>query len=103
MNPEIAARLKSLDIWVMAEGAYYCLFVRDGCLAMVPRSEDFAGFSTAGSTGMSLDEGLAYLVWREEKPFLVGQGFEVPASPEQVASIRRFSADLQTALGLAGA
>lgn len=103
MNPEISARLKSLDIWVMAEGTYYCLFVRDGCLAMVPRTEDFTGFGATGSAGLSLDEGLAYLVWREEAPFLVGQGFEVPAEPEQVDRIRQFSADLQTALGLADA
>lgn len=87
----------------MAQGTYYCLFVRDGCLGMVPRSEDFTGFLANGSTGLSLDEGLGYLVWREEQPFLVGQGFEVPASPEQLERIKQFSADLQTALGLAGA
>lgn len=101
MNPEISARLISLNIAVMAEGSYYCLFVRDGCLAMVPRTEDFQGFESIGSTGMSLDEGLAYLVWRNELPFLAGQGFEVAADPAQVEQIRQFSADLKTALGLA--
>jgi hypothetical protein len=103
VNPEISARLKSLDIWVMAEGTYYCLFVRDGCLGMVPRSEGFTGFAANGSTGLSLDEGLGYLVWREDKPFFVGQGFEVQAEPEQVIRVRQFTADLQEALGLADA
>ena len=103
MNPEISARLESLNIRLMAEGAGYCMFVRDGCLGMAPRIANSAGFSGIGSTGMALDRGLAYLVWREETPFLVGRGFEEPASPEQVDLIRRFSADLQSALGLAGA
>ena len=84
----------------MAEGTYFCLFIRDGCLGMVPRTEDFTAFDNTGSTGMSLDQGLAYLVWREERPFLVGHGFEVPAEPHQVEQITQFSADLKTALGL---
>ena len=102
MNPEISARLEGFHIRVMAEGDGYCMFVRDGCLGMAPRTADSAGFSGIGSTGMALDQGLAYLVWREGMPFLVGRGFELPASPEQVALIRRFSTDLQSALGVAG-
>jgi len=101
VNPEISARLKSLDITVMSQGTYFCLFVRDGCLAMVPRSEDFQGFESLGSTGLALDQGLAYLVWRDEQPFLVGQGFEVVAESAQMEQIRQFSADLKIALGLA--
>ena len=85
----------------MAEGTYFCVFVRDGCLAMVPRTEDMQGFEAIGSTGLSLDQGLAYLVWRNEAAFLVGQGFEVAAAVEQIDHIRQFSADLKTALGLA--
>ena len=101
MNPEIIARLKTLDIAIMSEGTYFCLFVRDGCLAMAPRSQDFQGFEDIGSAGLSLDEGLGYLVWRGELPFLVGQGFEIRAEPEQVERIRLFATDLKTALGLA--
>jgi hypothetical protein len=100
VNPEISARLTSLNIYVMAEGTYFCLFVRDGCLGMVLRTEDFKGFEKIGSTGVQLDEGLAYLVWRDEIPLLVGKGFEVPALPEQVEQIRQFSTDLKTALGI---
>ena len=100
MNSEISARLQSLDIAVMSQGTYFCLFVRDGCLAMVPRTEDFQGFENIGSTGLALDQGLAYLVWRDEQPFLVGQGFEVAAESAQLEQIRHFSTDLKTALGL---
>ena len=83
----------------MAEGAFYCLFVRDGCIGMVPRSEDFSGFAACGSTGLSLDEGLGYLVWHEDQPFFKGQGFEIPALPAQVVQVRQFTTDLEEALG----
>ena len=100
MTTEITARLEESRIWIMAEGVYFCVFVRDGCVAMVPRTENLQGFATGGSTGMSTDKGLAYLVWREEKPMLVGHSFELPAEPDQVERIQQFSADLKTALGL---
>ena len=100
MTTEISDRLKSLNIAIMAEGTYFCLFVRDGCLGMVPRTEDLTGFADIGSSGLSLDEGLAYLVWRDQTPFLVGQGFEVLADTAQVEQITQFSNDLKSALGL---
>ena len=99
MNAEIAARLASAEIWIMTEGMYFSVFVRDGCLAMVPR-DDFLGFTSIGSTGLATDDGLLYLVWREEKAMLVGHAVERPAKPEQVERILRFSADLKAALGL---
>ena len=100
MSPQISDRLKSLDIWVMANGSYFCVFVRDGCVAMVPRSDDFQGFAGIGSSGLSTDDGLLYLVWRDETPMLVGHTVERAAEPEQVEKILRFSADLKSALGL---
>jgi hypothetical protein len=100
VTTEISDRLKTLNIAIMAEGTYFCLFVRDGCLGMVPRNEDMTGFADIGSSGVSLDQGLAYLVWRDESPFLVGQGFELPAEPAQVEQINQFSTDLKSALGL---
>ena len=100
MNAQIAGRLKSLDIWIMADGTYFCVFVRDGCVAMVPRSEDLEGFAGIGSSGLSTDDGLLYLVWRDQVPMLVGHTVERPAEAEQVEKILRFSADLKSALGL---
>jgi len=84
----------------MAEGARFCAFGRDGCVAMVARSAGQQGFAGIGSSGLALDQGLGYLVWRDEKPLLVGHGFEAPARPDQVAAIQRFSSDLKSALGL---
>ena len=89
-----------LNISVMSEGTHFCLFVRDGCLAMVPRSADPPGFGAIGSSGLSTDQGLLYLVWHEEQPMLVGRGVEIPAEPEQVEKIQSFSAELKAALGV---
>ena len=83
----------------MSEGPRFCLFGRDGCLAVVSRECGVLG--GIGSTGLALDWGLAYLVWREQRPLLVAQNFEIPAEPEQVEKILRFSADLRVALELA--
>jgi hypothetical protein len=96
--PEITARLKQLDIWVMSEGMFFDIFVRDGCLAMVQMAG--GAFMGMGSTGISTDDGLLFLVWRDEQPLLVGHGVEIPALPEQVERMLRFSADLKMALGL---
>jgi hypothetical protein len=44
------------------------------------------------------DRGLAYLVWRDGQAFLAGKGFELAATDEQVAAVRRFSKDLKAVL-----
>ncbi len=100
MNAETAARLKSFHIQTMTEGMYFSVFFRDGCLAMVPLSDDGMGYAGIGSSGLSTDDGLMYLVWREQRPMLVGNSVERPALPEQVELILHFSADLKAALGL---
>ncbi len=100
MTAEIAARLKALAIQTMTEGMYFSVFFREGCLAMVPLAEDGMGYASIGSSGLSMDEGLCYLVYRDDVPMLVGHTVEVRALPEQVEKILRFSADLKAALGL---
>jgi hypothetical protein len=47
---------------------------------------------------MMTEQGLAYLVWRDGLPYLAAKGGETPATPEQVETIRKFSADLKSAL-----
>ena len=45
------------------------------------------------------DSGLAYLMWREEGPRLVGKGIDTPAAPEQVEAVKRFAGpDYQVAV-----
>jgi hypothetical protein len=99
VTPEITARLESFEIIVKAKGQNFCLFVRRGCLAMVPWESGV--FTGSGSTGLSLDQGLGYLVLRDGQHFLVGNEFEVLAEPAQIEEIHQFSADLKTSLGLA--
>ena len=100
LKPEILERLGRHEIRVMAQGEHFCVFVRDNCLAMVPCEEGM--FLDQGSTGLSMDCGLGYLVVREGQPLLVGNTFEIPAEPDQVARIQQFSADVKVALGFAG-
>ena len=65
---------------------------------MVPWDQET--FSDIGSTGLSLDQGLGYLVLRDGQHLLTGNDFEIPAEPGQVEKIQQFSADLKAALGL---
>jgi hypothetical protein len=99
VKPEVIERLNLSDIRVMAKGQHFCVFVRDGCVAMAPWDQET--FNGIGSSGLSLDRGLAYLLWRDGQHLLAGNDFEVPAEPGQVEKILRFSADLKLALGLA--
>jgi hypothetical protein len=97
---EIAARLDSLEISTLSEGPHFSIFFREGCLAMAPSQEAGGGYAGIGSSGLLTDQGLLYLVYREQAPMLVGHSVEIPALPEQVDKILRFSADLKAALGL---
>jgi hypothetical protein len=98
VKPEVIERLNLCEIRVMAKGQNFCVFVREGCLAMVPWDQET--FSDIGSTGLSLDQGLGYLVLRDGQHLLAGNDFEIPAEPGQVEKILQFSADLKSALGL---
>ena len=98
MTPGIASRLAAAGISLMAEAKAYTIFVRGDCLALVQRND--SGFCSLGGSGMMTDSGLAYLVWREGRPLLVGKQAEREADAGQVERIRQFSGDLKSALGL---
>jgi len=72
----------------IAEAKEYVLYGRGACVAMVRGS-------SIGSSGYMTEKGIAYLVWRDGRPWLVSKGSEVPATPEQVGEIRKFSEDLK--------
>ena len=96
MNAETVSRLQNLEIAWFATEKGYTMFTRANCAAI--GHEQASGFSI-GSSGMMTESGFAYLVWREEKAYLVAHGgAETPAGPEQVESVRRFSSDLKRAL-----
>ena len=98
MTPAIAARLKERDILLAAEAREYCMFVRGNCVALAQSAGE--RFTSLGSSGMMTANGLSYLIWRNGEVWLAAHGGEVAADAEQVEAIRRFSADLEMALGL---
>lgn len=81
---------------IPAEISTHFLFARDGFAALVERRDDSLG--NIGSSGLMTERGLAVLVWRGPKAFFVARGFEQEATPEQVAQLRAFAADLRNAL-----
>ena len=98
MTPETAARLAGCGIQLAAESPAYNMFVRGCCVALAnPGAADGTGI---GSSGMMTEAGLAFLVWREGRPYFAAKGRETPASPAQVEEIQQFSLDLKRALGV---
>ena len=96
------SRLDDLNIRLMVEGPAVSIYVRDNCIAAVGGTHGSSlGSSLSGnqgSTGMMTEQGLAYLVWRDGRPYLAAKSGETPATEEQVETIRNFSEDLKTAL-----
>ncbi len=84
------SRLDDLGIRRMVDGSVVSLYVRGNCVAAVG--------GTQGSTGLITESGLAYLVWQDGVAMLSSKGSEVPATPEQVEEIRKFTEDLKSAL-----
>jgi hypothetical protein len=72
------------------------MFGRANVMALVERTSTGAG--SIGGTGILIERGLAYLVWRDGHAVLAGKGFEEPATDEQIAAVRAFSGDLKSAL-----
>src|SRR6266849_2789998 len=72
------------------------VFERDGFVALVERTAE--GFGSVGSAGILTGSGFAALIRRGERSYFVAKNFEQEAQPEQVAALRRFSADLNAAL-----
>jgi hypothetical protein len=92
VTPETAARLQKLDIAWFATEKGYTMFTRGICAAV-------AHGPSIGSSGLMTENGFAYLVWREERAYLVAHGGAAqPATDEQVEAILRFSKDLKGAL-----
>lgn len=79
-----------------AEITAHYVFERDGFVALVERAPN--GFGGVGSAGILTGNGFAALIRRGERSYFVAKNFEQEARPEQVAALRRFSADLNAAL-----
>jgi len=77
-------------------GGRLAVAARDGFAALV--AIDNGRLTRAGATGIPTSTGIAVLTWREGKAWFVSKGSGQPASEEQVASLRAFAADLESAL-----
>jgi hypothetical protein len=93
---DVVVELGSTGIQLLSETASFCIFARDNLIALVERRAD--GYGGIGSTGIMMERGLAYLIWRDGQPFLAGKGFEERAADAQVLAVRSFSEDLKAAL-----
>lgn len=96
MTPAIAERLAACRIELLSEAKGFWIVAREKCFALVQVGE--AGVLGIGSSGMMAENGLAYLVWREGAPRLVGKGVDMPADEADVEAIRSFSKDLKEAI-----
>ena len=99
---ELAAKLEAAGIWQFVNAACYGVFVRKGCMIVAQRDPDTGAYKSMGSAGYPLEGvGVAYLQWQDDKPFLYHKDCGlVPATEEQLATLRSFSADLKAVLGL---
>lgn len=105
LNPDIIAKLEKLAAAgiqiIPAEITSHFILERDGFVALVERHIDAIGepsFGNIGAPGLMTERGFAALVWRGEQGVFVGKGFELPASQEQVQTLRAFAVDLTNAL-----
>jgi hypothetical protein len=96
MDPALLSRLERHGIALLSEARAHWLLTRGNLVVLVERTD--SGPGSIGSTGVLTDNGLAFLVWRDARAFLVAKGTEQEATPETIDSIRAFSVDVQAAL-----
>jgi len=103
LQSSILERLAASGISLLpaVEISSHYVFERDGFVALVERTPD--GFGGIGSAGILTGSGFAALIRRGERSYFVARGFEQEAQPELAEGLRRFAADLKSALGPVGA
>jgi len=99
MTERILERLAAANIQLLpVDLDNHFVFERDGFIALVERRRDNS-FGRAGSAGLMTEKGLAPLVWRGDVPYFVAKGLpDQQGAQEQVDLLRRFQADLESAL-----
>jgi hypothetical protein len=96
VTPELSARLAVYRIQLLSEAKEFSIVARDACFALLYKADHPA--PGIGSSGMITENGLAYLIWRDGKAYLVAKGNEVMATADQVEAIRSYSEDLKTVI-----
>jgi len=96
----VSTRIESLTAAgfqiVPADIASHFLVERDGFVAFIERRG--GDFGNIGAPGLMTERGFAALVWRADRAFFVGKGFEQPATAEQVQKLRDFARELEQAI-----
>lgn len=70
--------------------------VRDNCIALLVPS--VGGLQMLGAAGWRLGEAIGVLTQKEGRPVFQAKQEIVDATPDRLATLRRFQADLQTIL-----
>jgi hypothetical protein len=98
---QILERLAAAGIQMLpaVEITTHFVFERDGFVALVERTP--TGFGGIGSAGILTGNGFAALTRRGDRSYFVAKNFEQEARPDEVTMLRRFSADLKSALASA--
>ena len=74
----------------------YLVLERGGYASLVERTGD--GFCRPCAAWRLTEQGISMLVWRGQEAYFVLKGDEYRATPEEVRELRRFAADLDSAL-----
>ena len=95
---EVLERLAAAGIQLLptVEITTHYVFERGGFVALVERTP--GGFGGMGSAGLLTGSGFAALIRRGDRSYFVAKNFEQEARPEEVETLKRFSADLEAAL-----
>ena len=88
-----AAGIELLDVDVRK----HRIAMRGTYIALVEHSPE-RGYGKPGTAGLLTEGGLAPLVWIDGTPRFRAKGIDQPATDEQVAELRAFQLDLETAL-----
>ena len=81
---------------VPSDSESHFILEREGFVVLVERREE--AFGNIATPMFLTERGFAALFWREQRPYFVGKGFEVPAEEDQVRKLRSFAKDVENAL-----
>jgi hypothetical protein len=87
---------RNIEIVPSSDITNHVVFARGDFAALVQRTP--SGLGQAGAPGRITTHGFAPLVHRTAGPVFAAKGYEQPATEQEIADLRLFLADLETAL-----
>jgi len=90
-------RLAATGIQIVpSDSESHFILEREGFVVLVERRDQ--GFGNTAAPMFLCERGFAALLWRDQRPYFVGKGFEMPAEEDQVRKLRSFAKDVENAL-----